>query len=319
VEARLRPVNTLLGLTTRGNLIQPVLADIGFRVAGLEIPVVLGADRVVIDLLLVHDLTAHLVACEAKSGANVDAAQARKYACLDAQQVVLAGSVDLPRRIAPTVEPLFACLAPNSARIRTGLARAGVRAALVAVGPRSVTLENPDQAGRLLADALQEPVPLPVGISRIVAYDQDSPLDVVRPAVDAVLVAHLSRRTPQASSATIAEQTAPWLTAYGKRARHAFRRKVEDALRRIAADELGLFEYRGRTANRDPLVRFLSTPEDNDPRGRTQAYQALARPAHTRRRTRPAENPDQLDLLAELQEADDVGDIEDGRTREEGP
>jgi len=237
--------------------------------------------------------------------------------------VVLAGSVDLPRRTAPTVEPLFACLAPNSARIGTGLARARVRAALVAVDARSVTLKNADQVGKLLADALQEPVALPTGIPRIIAYDQDSPLDVVLPAVRAVLVAHLSRRTPQASSAAIAEQAAPWLTAYGKRARHVFRQKVEAALRQIAADEPALFEYRGPTANHDPLVRFLSTPEDNDPRGRTQAYQALARPAHTRRRSRPAENPAQLDLLDELQEADDVvdidgGDIEDGWNSEEG-
>jgi len=68
VEARLRPVNALLGLMTPGDLAPPVLADAGFRVAGLEIPVGLESDRLVTDVLLVHDLTGHLLACKAKSG-----------------------------------------------------------------------------------------------------------------------------------------------------------------------------------------------------------------------------------------------------------
>jgi len=314
VEARLRPVNALLGLMTPGDLTPPVLADAGFRVAGLEIPVGLESDRLVIDVLLVHDLTGHLLACEAKSGANVGEAQARKYAALDAHQVVLAGSVDLPRRTAPTVEPLFACLAPNSARIRLGLERIGVHAAVLAASPHQITLDNPNYAGDLLANALRKPVHLVAGVPRIIPYDQDSALDVIRPAVRSVLVAHLSRRTPQASSATIAEETAPMLPAYGKAARNTFRRKVEDALRQIATAEPEMFEYQVRTGNHDPRVRFLRTPEDNDPRGRTQGYQALARPAHTRHRRRPADDPDQLDLLRELEETDDAGgDTDDGR------
>jgi len=170
----------------------------------------------VIDVLLVHELTGHLLACEAKSGANVGEAQARKYAALDAHQVVLAGgSVDLPRRTAPTVEPLFACLAPNSARIRLGLERIGVHAAVLAASPHLITLDNPNYAGDLLANALRKPVHLVAGVPRIIPSDQDSPMDVFRPAVRSVLVARLSRRTPQASSAAIAEETAPMLPAYG--------------------------------------------------------------------------------------------------------
>ena len=131
---------------------------------------------------------------------------------------------------------------------------------------------------------MREVVSLPAGVARIVAYDQDSPPEVIRRAVYAILLAHLSRRTPHASSWTIAEEAAPWLVVYGKAARNTFRRKIEDALRKIAGDELEYFEFQGPTANHDPRVRFMRTPEDNDPRGRTQRYQALTRTPHTRGR-----------------------------------
>ncbi len=74
MDARLKPVNALLGLCIPGDLNPSVLYDAGFRVAGLEIPVLTPDGRVVIDVLLVHPERSHLVVCESKSGANVDAA-----------------------------------------------------------------------------------------------------------------------------------------------------------------------------------------------------------------------------------------------------
>lgn len=323
MEARLRPVNALLALIMRGDLTPPVLADAGFRIAGLEIPVGLPGARVVVDVLLVHDATSHLLACEAKSGANVEDAQARRYAALDAQQVVQAGAVNLPSRIAPTVEAVFVCLADHTVRIRTGLDRAEVQAAVLAVGPGRVSLDNPDAAGEVLAAALVVPAKLPAGVPRLIAFDQDSPVGVVRPAVRAVLVAHLSRRSFEASSATIAEETARFLATYGGTARGRFIRNVEEALREIATDEPNQFLYQRRTGNRGATVRFLRTPEDNDTRGRTQAYQALARPAHTPHGPRFIDDPDQLDLLdllSELDHAEDVGgDRDDEGSEEEKP
>lgn len=320
MEARLRPVNAVVALAMRGDMTPPVLADAGFRLAGLEIPVGLPGARVVIDVLLVHDATGHLLACEAKSGPNIEDGQARRYAALDPQQVVQAGAVDLPRRTTPTVEPVFVCLTAHSRRIRIGLAHAEVAAAVLAVGPSSVSLENPEAAGTRLASALSVPADLPAGLPRHIPFDQDSPVEIIRAAVRAVLVAHLSRRSPEASTAIIAEETAPFLAIYGKAAQGLFRRKVEQALRQIGQDEPTQFQYQPSTGTRDSTVRFLRTPEDNDPRGRAQAYQALARPAHTRRGPRFADHPDQLDLLTELEDAEDVsGDRDDEDLGEEAP
>ncbi len=53
MDARLKPVNALLGLCIPGDLNPSVLYDAGFRVAGLENPVLTPDGRVVIDVLLV--------------------------------------------------------------------------------------------------------------------------------------------------------------------------------------------------------------------------------------------------------------------------
>lgn len=53
MHARLKPVNALLGLCIAGDLNPPVLHEAGFRLAGLEIPVLSPAGKVVIDVLLV--------------------------------------------------------------------------------------------------------------------------------------------------------------------------------------------------------------------------------------------------------------------------
>jgi hypothetical protein len=77
VEARLGPLNALLGLVTGGDVNPAVLARVGFRLAGQEVPAVGDAGKVVIDALLFHEETNHLVQCESKSGANVEERQAR--------------------------------------------------------------------------------------------------------------------------------------------------------------------------------------------------------------------------------------------------
>ncbi len=67
-----------------------------------------------------------------------------------------------------------------------------------------------------------------------------------------------------------------------------------------------MFEYRPRSEGpAEPAVRLLRFPEEADPRGRTQQYQALRRQSEQTRRKSP-EIPGQLDLLA--QEAEQLDD-----------
>jgi hypothetical protein len=93
---------------------------------------------------------------------------------------------------------------------------------------------------------------------------------------------------------------------------------VGEAAREVAKADPATFSYDPPTANRDGLVRLLKTPEDNDTRGRTQSYQALARKDHTYRRRPRQLDPNQLDLLSELEQAEDVRDEDDTQDEEEG-
>jgi hypothetical protein len=72
VEARLRPVNAILGLLTPGDVNPPALLLQGFVLGGLEVPIVGPDGRVDVDIVLFHPGSSHLVLVEVKSGANIE-------------------------------------------------------------------------------------------------------------------------------------------------------------------------------------------------------------------------------------------------------
>jgi hypothetical protein len=316
VEQRLVPLNALIGLVTPGDVNAAVLAEAGFRLVGLEVPVVGQAGRVTVDALLFHEVAAHLVLCELKSGANAEEGQARRYAAIDPGAVVQAAHVTLPRRLQPSVEILYVCPSGHVERIRQSLTAANVTVPVLGVHEDKITLELSDAASEPLHRPFQGgPVRLIGPVLRLVPFDHDSPVEVILPHVRAELVALLAQRVPQVTMAALAERAAPYLGLYGRAARNRLVRRVGEVVRQLASAEPSTFAYEAPTANREGLVRFLRTPEDYDPRGRTAAYQALARRRDTRRRRATAVDPNQLDLLAELDLAETVSG--DGDTGEE--
>lgn len=315
MEERLRPVNALLGLLTRGDENPAALADAGFRLVGLEVPVAGPQGTVTVDAVLLHDESLHLLLCEVKSGANVDQGQAQRYAALDAGAVVQAGHVTLPRRGTLTVATAYVCLAQHADRIRLGMDTAGVRYPLLAVHEAMITLLDEGAASSQLRVAFGSgPIRLIRPPPRLVAFDHDSPVDVIQPFVKAELVAGLANRAGQLTVGGLTERITPYFGLYGRKARQRLIQRVGEAARRVAAADPDTFAYEAPAANRDGLLRLLRTPESNDPRGRTQAYQALVRGGHTRRRRPVPVDPNQLDLLQELDEAEDVSDEEENRS-----
>lgn len=308
MEERLRPINALLGLLLPADVSSPALADAGFQLAGLEVPAAGSGGSVTVDAVLVHAETSHLMVVEAKAGANVEERQARAYSGLKAADVVQSAYVTLTARSSPTIEVVYLCLSEHLDRIRLGLEQVGLSMPIIAVSGDAVRLELADIAGPQLRSAfIDGQVDLHGAVPRLIPFDQDSDPEIIRPRVLAALVAAMAQRLDQLSLPSLAERATPHYALYGRQAQQRIRRKVADAASRLAADDPMSFQVVPNNNKRDGLVRILRTPEDNDARGRTQAYQAVGRPTASRKKRRKPEIPGQLDLLSMLETSDNDG------------
>lgn len=317
MEARLRPVNAVLGLLMSGDVNPARLAEAGFRLAGLEVPVVVPGRKVVVDVVLFHPDAGHLVLIEAKSGGNIEADQAHRYAALDAQAVVLATGVSVPRRGDLSVEVAYACLAEHTERITRGLAKAQLPFAVISVAARRIDFVRPDAQVTVLDTAWTDgAIELPGPISRIIPFDHESPGSAFEATVRAQLVAELSHTQAQVTVRLLTERVVRQFAIYAGPTQNKLVVKVREVVRSIAEAEPETYGYLPRTATRhEDAVEFRKTPEDRDPRGRTRAYQAL--PGQRPRRGHPVDphQQDLLDLLAEITDDDD-GPSDDDETVE---
>jgi hypothetical protein len=296
-----------------------VLAQCGFRLAGLEIPAVGSAGKAVIDALLFHEATNHLVQCESKSGANVDERQAKAYAAMSAQSVVQAAYVPLRQRMAPTLETLYLCQAEHVERIRLGLKIANVSFPVLALSPRRLELFDSEFASDLLREALADGATLATQPSRIIPFDPESLVEEIERHVRATLVAMLTNRTPHISLTGLTEQVARHYALYGHKAQHKLRSTIGSAVAAVVAWAPDRFAYDPPARARpEGLIRFLKTPEDFDRRGRTQGYQALSRDGKSRRARKHPPNPNQFDLLGELGMTDNSDEESLSTSNEEG-
>lgn len=303
MEPRLLPVNAVLGLLTPHDVNPAVLIDAGFTLEGLEVPVAGDEGNVIIDVLCFSPTTGLLIAFESKSGANIEPKQARSYAVLTAEAIVRASQISVPQRMPLTKIIVYTCLDQYRDRIRLGLTEAGVDFPILAVGSE-ITLSAPSKVPQELADSFAVPVRLNGPPPRIIAFDPDSPVDAVVPVVRAQLVAALSHERLQVSVPWLTEECARHYSLYGRAARRRFIKLFEDTARQVCGEDPSAFAFLPPRGNDgDAAVKLLKTPEHLDRRGRTQAYQALARAGLPRRRRR-AEAPGQLDLLRELDEED---------------
>lgn len=305
MEKRLIPLNAVLDLAARHALNRPALAEAGYEVAGLEVPCVTGVGNVVIDVALAHPQTGHLIACESKCGGNIEEDQARRYQALEARTVVSGAFVTLRERVRPRLEVLYLALAEWADRIILGLDAAQISFPVLVIHSDKITLENDQHASDYIQRLFSNPISLIGHPARHIPFDHESGTDSIQPHVKQALVAALARRVPVISTTKLTEEAAPHYPLYGMKAQGQLRKRVGDAARQIAAADPDTFEYHPTAGNHDGFVKLLRTPEENDPRGRTQTYQKLAR---IRQRKPPAPQvPGQLSLLDELEEADNEG------------
>lgn len=315
MERRLIPVNAVIGLATSDGVNPAPLAERGYRVAGLEIPVTTTAGNVVIDVVIANGDSGHILAIESKCGGNIEEAQCVKYGQLDAVTVVRQASIDLHRRVAPSLGIVYACIGDFVDRVRLGLSTAGAAFPIFAIHDCEIALQAPTSA-EPLQSIFASPVRLLAPPSRLIAFDADSDLSVIEPYVRAALVATLTQRVSEITLVALAERAIRHFALFGRKAQNALKGKVGQAARNIAEQNPQTFRYHPTTGIREGWVSLLKTPEANDPRGRTQGYQALGRPGRSgKRRSESGIVPGQMDLLSELDKADERTD----GTRDEPP
>jgi hypothetical protein len=238
VEERLKPLNALLGLATPNDVNPAALAAAGFRLVGLEVPVSGSEGTVVVDVVLLHDDSLHLLLCEVKSGANADEGQAQRYAGLAPVDVVRAGHVNIPRRDTLTTEITYVCLGSQVPRVEIGLKAAGVQSSIIAVHDGQVILENEEAATNLVRSVFSAgPILLNAPPLRIIPFDPQSPSEAIRPFVKAQLISALAERLPQITAPTLTERITPYLGLYGRAAANRLIQRVCEAARVIAAED----------------------------------------------------------------------------------
>lgn len=300
MERRLLPVNAVLDLALVDGLNPAPLADAGWEIAGLEVPVVTSAGTVVCDVVLFNAASGHLLAAEAKSGANVEPDQARKLVVIDPPDLIVAGGITVPQPVTLRCEALFVCLSEYVDRIMLGISASGLDAPVLAVNELEVRLVNVASASPDLAAVLSELTRWRYPIASIVRFDHQSPDEAFDAPVKAELVAEMARGRSAVTIRTLTEQVAWHFALYGRRAQGQLIRKVAGAARRAADADPERLRFQQAGGTTDARVIILRSPEEFDRRGRTQGYQAV----FGERGRRPPQIPDQLELFGVLDAAE---------------
>lgn len=317
MDRRLIPVNAVIGMLTPGTGWPTPLKEAGYALAALEVPIRGLAGDVVIDAVAVNRTANDLLAAECKGGRNVEAEQARRYDALPAEPdaVVRAANVSLPTAGSRSLDTVFVCLSEHVLRVKVGLEAAGAPQPILAVG-QQVSHHGEPFRHEALRTAFTRPHDTDGPPPAIIQVDAGSPDETFDRLVTAELVAAMAHRKVNVTIRAVTEGVVRHWSIYGAAARGQLQRRVEASARRVCEHDPDRFLYRPPSErSHEPSVDIIATPEDADPRGRTQAYQVVGRrlPQAARRVKREIEGQERFhldDLVSDLDEADHL---------EEGP
>jgi hypothetical protein len=174
---------------------------------------------------------------------------------------------------------------------------------LISVDSRRITLVRSEFASASLksgfpGDSVELLAPPPA----IITIDHDSHVNDFVKKARPYLVRAAARRIEEVSIPRICEDIFfPVYRRYQTSVRNLIAKRFQSAFRQLAAEDPETYRYENVPGGGpDGVVRLLRKPEEFDNRGRTAAYQSLAR-VSKRRRPKPVD-PNQLDLLIELGE-----------------
>jgi hypothetical protein len=317
MDRRLIPVNAFIALTSQSATSWPTpLFDAGYRLEGLEVPAGPRDARVVIDALAFDASENRFLAAEGKSGANIEPEQARRYGDLNPGELVRLVGVTLTHPGELTVQPLFVCMDASVDRILLGMDSASCPYPVLAVGATELTLHRPEHVDVRIAAAFAQPIAVPGPPPVLIPVDDLSGDDEYDALVSAALVVVLAQGKDVVGCPDLAAQAVRYLPLFASGHRNTIVTKVTQAAQRCCARAPETFEFRPATGVRpDGMVKVIDSPEQADPRGRTQRYQAvrvrLGGRAATVDTTTQISLFDETDLIEELDRADTgVSDLE---------
>ena len=277
MEERFVPLNTFIALCSSAKTGWPrPLFDAGFRLEAIEFPALSAEGRVVVDAVAWSPTDAHFILGEAKSGANIDETQAKKYSDVQAGTLVQMLGVRLAKEAAFGSQAVYVVIEEHAERVVLGLKTAGVSFPVIAISEKFVRCLGGEFEHPSLAKSFASPLPVPGPPPGIITIDADSSDEDFDRVVQTSLVALLASHGPVISVPNLAEDAVPYLPLYPNGYRHRLIRKVEDAARRAVNAAPDTFSFTpSNSVSAVATIRVVESPESLDPRGRTQRYQSL--------------------------------------------
>lgn len=296
MEARLIPVNALLGTLTGVAGWPSPLADQGFAFAWLEVPVKTSLSLVTIDAVGLNETGGLGLIAEAKGGTSLEASQAQKYAAMTLAEFRRVVTFRADPKVGQ-LEPLYVCLAEHEPTIRNGLLDAEVEMSLLVYDAATNRVRlDPRPTSSLAGFDVEVPPGLP---PRLVPLDAESPAEVYEEILLAQIVAAVSRNEATVPVSALLERI-PYVANFSTRAKSDLVKRATTVLTAAAKRFSGDFEVRpaaGNVHGAGGTVIIHKSPTSSDPRGETQGWQRLKRRAEgaPKGRKRPVD-PDQLSL-----------------------
>lgn len=291
MERRLIPLNAVIGLYSETTTSWPrPFADAGYRLEAIEFPIeVDGEGRVVADAIGFKTAESRFALHEAKSGTSVDASQARRYSLADPAFLVRTLSVTITSADVPRAQGNYVCMREHEDRVLWQLREAGVELPVLSLGASDITAVGAEFDDPALRAAFGSPIPVTTLPPALVTVDADSSDDDFDQIVFPSLIAAASMRIEQMSVERLTEESIPPYPLFPGAYKRRLRVRVAESAQRAAEADPARWQYQRRGAGDEGLVRVLVTPEDADPRGRTQQYQSMRTRLQSRgrRRTRP--------------------------------
>lgn len=322
MDPRLIPVNAFIALASPRSTSWPnPLFEIGYRLEGLEIPVAAGGGRIVIDSVAFNAASNRFLDAEGKSGNNVEEEQARRYGQVDPRDLVRLIGVTISSPGELSAAPIYVCLEDATERILVGLEAAECPYPVISVGHERVSLHGGPPADPAIADAFREEVVVPGPPPGAILVDDHSDDAEFDPIVAAALMAEVAQGSEVVSCPSIAARGIPYLDLFASGHRNTLLKAVTRAAKRLCDAASESFEFRDSTQARPyAVVKVIDSPENADPRGRTQRYQAIkghmaGTPVEEAGKTQGSLF-DEIDLAAELEKAD-TGEPETDEQEEE--